>query len=766
MFASLLIGNFSYLHIVPARDTTFNLDQSARSLLIKKNDLFESFLKTYALGSLRKDVMSQPAMDDQSQLCPSCSSIDFKSAFALPCRDPSVWGGVAITATRREVQADCVLCSCVVARIFSDFNTKKRVSAVRKIGYHFLALDSLWLSEAPNGLDYKGRDSDVVVVTVRGSPDQRMERQQLMKAISLGVIVPLAQRSALQFMDASHFYDEVPSQYYYRGRIVNSLSPDFTRIRSWIDECNSLQPNCHFKCKSLRGNMSFQSRVIDCWTRQIVPLTRDLEYLALSYVWGKATDDENSQTSQTSGVVSSPAPQTIEDAMSIVRGLEKRYLWVDRYCIWQSESRHLQIQNMHEIYRNALTTIVPIEADSAGSGFSGMSSPRCDQFRFWTNAGLLVFTLPHISYHLSSSIWLTRGWTYQETFLSRSCVFFTKDQAYFACRSNYQSEAVERVPMPFKDRHRETLGPQLLIRADYLDPYNGQSSSHLFFYEHVHAYTSRSLTLDSDGLNAFEGIIKSGNAKSFWGIVSYRSNNSELGFAVGLAWSGSRKPPGGGPIRRRKGFPTWSWVSLVDQIENPTRRIGPCRNILACSNFYAEDENRQTVGIADIYKHIAGSGALLFSNFGKTLFIEANITQVHLRWSKKAGVCFVHAPRSRKTGAPFSRVRVRGVRAWIDDEDAELLSNIESYPWSAVQLFWSKEEVAPQVQFGYWMLVDERESVVHRIGIIAPVPFVELAQGKTIRAEKTLINMGDNETNRRYTRMEDLKAQRRIIRIE
>ena len=187
------------------------------------------------------------------------------------------------------------------------------------------------------------------LVIVRGSPEQRTERQQLMEAISLGVIVPLAQRSALEFVDTSRYPYWRPTQYYYRGRIVNSLSPDYTRMRSWIDECHSLQPNHHSKCKSLRGNMSFQSRVIDCWTRQIVPLTRDVEYLALSYVWGKATDDENSQTSQISGAVPSPAPQTIEDAMSVVRGLEKRHLWVDRYCIWQSENRHLQIQNMHEI---------------------------------------------------------------------------------------------------------------------------------------------------------------------------------------------------------------------------------------------------------------------------------------------------------------------------------------------------------------------------------------------------------------------------------
>ena len=729
-------------------DTIFILGQSIRLLPVEtKRRLLKLPGVFYTVHSLRADVMSQNDMDNPSQLCASCSSIDFRKAFALSSNEIGS-RGVAITATRNEIQADCNLCSCVVS-IFSDVNTNDGLSALTEFEYHFRALHSLWVFERPIKFRSEG-GSDVVIATVRGKSDQELEPKQLLEAISLGLILPLAQRSALHQL-------EIP-RYQYRGRIVNSLLPDFTRIRSWIDECHSLQPNCHFKCKSSRGNMSFQSRVIDCWTRQVVPLTRDLEYLALSYVWGSVIDDKNSQAAQTSGFVPYPAPQTIEDAMSVVRSMKKSYLWVDRYCIWQSENRHLQIQNMHEIYRNALSTIVPVEADSADFGFSGVSIPRCNQFRFWTNAGLLVFTFAHISYHLSSSIWLTRGWTYQEAFLSRSCIFFTRDQVYFACRSNHQSEAVEQVQEPPHDIPREILEPKLLSYADYLDAYRRSASERLFFYEHIYAYTRRSLTLDSDGLNAFEGIIKSGDTKSFWGIVSYRSNHSEFGFAVGLAWSGLRQPPGGGPIRRREGFPTWSWVSLVDRIENAVRATGSCDTLDGCSTFYVEDENEQRIRIADIYKRTAGSGALVFSNFKNALFIEANITQVHLLWSEKAGICSVHASKSpfhSETTPSSSPLKVIDVMAWIDDEDDGLLSNIESRPWHAVQLFWKQRKVgADVVQFGYWMLVDEREPVAHRVGIIAPVSHDAFWLEKGTRAERALILMQDLETARRLIKIE------------
>ena len=676
-------------------------------------------------------------------LCSSCSSIDFKRAFALSFSGSS--RGVAITDTRKEVQLDCSLCSLVFARIFSDIETKDRVTAIRDIGYHFRALDSRNVSERPLNFHFRGlRSSDIVVAIVRGSSDLAPANNQLLEAISVGLILPLSPESFWELKRRDHSYRN------YRGRRVSNR-PDYALIASWIDDCCSSRFNTHVKCKFVREDMGFQSRVINCRTRDIVPLTRDLEYLALSYVWGRVTDDKDIQAAENTGWVPW-APRTIEDAISVVLSIGKEYLWVDRYCIWQSENRDLQIQNMHEIYRNAASTIVPVEADSARSDISGVCwAPRCEQPHFWTNAGCLFYTFPHIS----SSVWLTRGWTYQEAFLSRSCIFFTKDQVYFVCRSTYESEAVERRFLS-SDQYQETLEPTLLGYADYLDVHRRPNDPDLFFRDHINAYTSRSLTFDSDGLNAFEGIIKFGHTKSVWGIVSYCSDVSELGFAVGLAWFGTRDPPGGGPLRRRACFPTWSWVSLVDRIESAVKAVGKRDNLAGCSTFYVEDTSGQRLGIADFYQSIPGSGALLYSNFGKALFIEANITQVRLVWSKKAGVCSVHTSKSplpNETGQVSLPLRVEGVRALIDDEEAGHELNIESHAWSAVQLFWKERAEFGQYE-EYWMLVDEREPIAHRIGLITPVSQEGLWLNEAMRAERQLI------------KMEDLEAQRRVIRIE
>lgn len=288
------------------------------------------------------------------------------------------------------------------------------------------------------------------------------------------------------------------------------------------------------------------------------------------------------------------------------------------------------------------------------------------------------------------------------------------------------------------NRFQETLEPTLLSYADYLDVHRSPNSPDRFFSEHINAYTSRSLTFDSDGLNAFEGIIKDGHMKSFWGIVGYHSDLSELGFAVGLAWFGIRDPPGGGPIRQREGFPTRSWVSLVDRIETAVEAVGMRRNVAGCSTFYVEVQNGQRVGVADFYRRISGSGALLYSNLRKAIFIEANIIQVRLVWSKKAGICSVHSSKSpfrNGIGQSSTPLRVKGVRALIDDEDAGLELNIESQAWSAVLLFWKEAAEFAQSE-EYWMLVDEREPIAHRIGLIAPVPQEGLWLREDVRAER------------------------------
>ena len=159
--------------------------------------------------------------------------------------------------------------------------------------------------------------------------------------------------------------------------MVHGDRANFALLRSWIQECKSAQPRSHPHCNSKSHQNFSEISVIDCFSRKIVPLESGEEYLTLSYVWGDRLQLTNEKTG--ADIVPFPAPATIEDAMEATKQLEQRYLWVDRYCIKDTEDKHLQIQNMGLVYESALATLVAVEGVNSESGLPGVSFPRPNQ---------------------------------------------------------------------------------------------------------------------------------------------------------------------------------------------------------------------------------------------------------------------------------------------------------------------------------------------------------------------------------------------------
>ena len=148
--------------------------------------------------------------------------------------------------------------------------------------------------------------------------------------------------------------------------------PDFSLIKSWIDNCEQSHSNCrHVVDKSILKDI----RLVDIVQRTVVPydIEHEPDYVALSYVWGGVKQD---------GVaLNTPLPQlpqTVEDAMVVVRELGKRYLWVDALCIDQDDGDHKarQIAIMGQIYHNACATIINLTGTSSSSGLPRVSGDR------------------------------------------------------------------------------------------------------------------------------------------------------------------------------------------------------------------------------------------------------------------------------------------------------------------------------------------------------------------------------------------------------
>jgi hypothetical protein len=153
-------------------------------------------------------------------------------------------------------------------------------------------------------------------------------------------------------------YKEHVSHHPGTTRLIDNAWINTNVLRDWIQSCDT----CHGDiCR--RGPL-FQEQdlirpryLVDC-IRQCVTSGHETKtgYIALSYQWGRATNLRN--TSQICGQLSLPGslavaeihsqiPQTIRDAIAVVKLLGYQYLWVDALCIVSTYALDLSRSQNH-----------------------------------------------------------------------------------------------------------------------------------------------------------------------------------------------------------------------------------------------------------------------------------------------------------------------------------------------------------------------------------------------------------------------------------
>ena len=403
------------------------------------------------------------------------------------------------------------------------------------------------------------------------------------------------------------------SRQQFHGRVLNTEVADFNLARKWLAFCRKhhtrlcdLQDPMHLPCLKL----------IDCENRRIVSGTEDSQYLALSYVWGPTIVPEHISGDDPS--LPQPIPQVIEDAIAVTIRLRHRYLWVDRYCIAQhnSKEKHEQIKNMGSIYTNAQATIVAAAGVDSHFGLPG-AGPRQRREQPCAVIGdrTLCSMKPDPKFLIERSKWMSRGWTYQEAFLSRRLLIFTEDQVYFECQGMHCCEAVASPLslMHTKDKQR--------FRAGFhpgLFRLNEPDISPMTMWSAIGNYSRRSLTYDEDALSGILGILKRFEEARvpiyhFWGIPIIpphhwgrsprflkTKGNIECGFANALLWHHQN------PSRRRPGFPSWSWIGWDGAISismvSLSLYIAPAYDGCSCHThptFHAEKSTKRNKSLLD-----------------------------------------------------------------------------------------------------------------------------------------------------------------------
>jgi hypothetical protein len=522
---------------------------------------------------------------ERMALCEQCREIDFRAAGVHAPGDPQ-YNFFALDdipyLPLRERAEDCVFCK-VVSEAFlcwteAHFGSVDRVSlADATVGFSALKYKSLAEIEAEETDESIGLSPSLFRIsasfTIRDPNDDGLlgPSFEFQKVGTHGITVESI------FNDPSG-RNEPPEPY--TGRI-RPLIADCRLFKKWKDDCLA---NHQGKCGAwFPGKKPPKIRLIDVQQKCVIERTEEARWVALSYLWGEApiltlkghVFEDFLRPGYLSG---DKVPKTIYDAMMLTDAIGETFLWVDSLCIIQDDPADKldYIPRMDAIYGHSILTITAACGRDAQSGLAGMreGSRLCVQKPFTAKGISFAQTLDPVNAnslgYLTETWWNTRGWTFQEGLLSPRMLIITPQQVYWQCGESSWCE----------DGFWEGDHTQSIYRHGLVEGFRNiwcskTDSAEKRYRQLVEVYSQRNLTQESDGLDAFRGILSAFEHHSamefFWALPT-----KYLGAA--LTWPAHDETI---RVRRRVGlckfsdingkvvecpFPSWSWVGWIGKI--------------------------------------------------------------------------------------------------------------------------------------------------------------------------------------------------------
>lgn len=409
---------------------------------------------------------------------------------------------------------------------------------------------------------------DIILERNQGWPALRMQEYRLEnEPTRLGDDTQLKMKASQDTRNACVFLP-CPGRGGGARPVRSSLRPEL--VMSWIQQCQAKHDMC-----SRRRKTPYPSSLIlvDTLDMRLVTVKSDarLPYLALSYVWGSTrqpvlTRSVKRQWTAKRGLKRLDIPRTILDSIHLTKMIGYRYLWVDALCIVQDDNsaRHQQIAQMYDIYQQADMTIVAAGGKDCDSGLYGISmdGDRLQSHRIYDIPGLPLAKLPLTTGpSLAASTWRARGWTFQEELCSQRALVMLPEVIVFNCPS-----AIYREDLEFEIgrlEHNRASRESLTFLSGALQGLEHASQEQRLglFQDLVKQYMRRTLSRQDDVENAFAGVA--GILAPFIGALYHGIPEDHFREAIHGCWFWNTSA-----VRRKGGFPSWSWTGWVYRPED------------------------------------------------------------------------------------------------------------------------------------------------------------------------------------------------------
>ncbi|KAK1705813.1 heterokaryon incompatibility protein-domain-containing protein [Colletotrichum lupini] len=312
------------------------------------------------------------------------------------------------------------------------------------------------------------------------------------------------------------------------------------------------------------------------------------QYMTLSYRWGteaqKVLLSSHNLELLRHGSLIVQLPQTFQDLVIVAHRLDIRYVWVDCLCIIQDSRSDWEKEalTMRDVYTNASCNIAASASSSPAGGL--FRSRVAKDIRPGIVMSKLASQEPREFYMFDKGYWdrhllqgalHTRGWVFQERFLSPRQVYFTRSQIMWEYLEEHKCEGFPRgVPL-----HKSSKSIRRLLSSREND--NEAKVEGLMTFDAlglwtdiVATYSNCQFSFKEDKLYALGGI-----AKVFQKVTgdTYLAGLWRSRLLHQLDWYTLMPQP---RITSRYRAPSWSWVS----VDGPVQPSHPAKGY----NFLAE----------------------------------------------------------------------------------------------------------------------------------------------------------------------------------
>ena len=370
-------------------------------------------------------------------------------------------------------------------------------------------------------------------------------------------------------------------------------------VRSWLSEC----VGSHGRCERVSGNV-IPTRLIDVGTidglkrphlHRTVSDDQKIPYMTLSHCWGP--DDskisrltESNLEKMVDEIDESTLSKSFQDAITITRGLNIRYLWIDALCIIQDSAEDWAIESakMAQYYRGGKVMISALASPSADNGILHPRTGDTNSVKISLNGTELSIRLAledawtviedenrdnsPVRQGISVQPLNHRAWTLQERLFAPRIIHYTAQQLIWQCKTCIASEDNQfelmsggQVTTPLIDLVSLDTERSNLSRNPTRQPTIRTTG----WYKLLRSYTSRQITYSSDLLPGISGLAREIQALTGARYLAGIWDGSPTIIIRSLLWRVAdysllrgEKPA----TPACNGSPSWSWASVSAEI--------------------------------------------------------------------------------------------------------------------------------------------------------------------------------------------------------